>query len=292
MHQFAEIDPGSRGEIVGGNVSAEHVIIVGRTGVGKSTTAANLAAALTEAGKRVLLVGYDPRGNSSATLPGVGTLHPFPDWGGRSSAPRYALGCKKTLCVEGAELVSERDPAYLLSHPLVTGFRPDLVIHDVFLEPGESFALPSATEGVARLFAITTADMGAISAVNDLFAWLNTVAAVDYRFGGVIVNNLTENLYQSIVADFVAQTNTSIVASISHSLMISVSDFYNQTLLESAPHSHISYVYRKLAQLVLEPNEVRRPSFLQRGALRQWAVKWGEIIAELETGSVQDGSNI
>jgi nitrogenase iron protein NifH len=273
-------------------VSAEHLIMVGRTGGGKSTTAANLAAALTDAGKRVLLVGYDPRGNSSPTLPGIGSLQPLPDWKGCLGAPRYALGSKNSLCVEGAELVSAGDPAYLLRHPIVAGFNPDFVIHDVFLAAGESLALPSATEGVARLFAITSADMGAINAVNDLFAWLNTVAAVDYRFGGVIVNNLTEQLYQSIVADFVAQTNTSIVANIPHSLMISVSDFYNQTLIESAPNSRISFVYRKLARLVLEPNEVRRPGFLQRGALRQWAVKWGEIVGELENGSVQDGSNI
>jgi len=273
----------------------EHLVFVGKGGVGKSTTAANLTAALAETGKRVLLFGYDPRGNSSASLRGAGRMLPIPNWECGSSTPLYAPGCHNSLCVETGGLIIEGDTsptAYLLRHPLVTGYSPDFVVHDVPWDPEKPFVLPAITEGGTRLLAVTSADMGAIHVVNEIFAWLNTVAAVDCRFGGVVVNNLSGQLYKSIVADYVAQTNASIVASISNSLMVSVSDFYNQTLIESAPFSLTAGAYRKLARLVLEPNEVRRPSFLQRHVLKQWAVKWGEIIAELETGTVRDGANI
>ena len=81
-------------------MSTEHVVIIGKSGAGKSTTAANLVAALAESGKRTLLVGYDPRQDTTATLRGTKPLQPFPDWPAGPRTPQYAQGFKRSLCVE------------------------------------------------------------------------------------------------------------------------------------------------------------------------------------------------
>ena len=274
---------------------AEHIVLAGKAGVGKSTTAANLAAALAAAGQRVILVGYDSHWNSTATLRGTTELKPLPAWSGGEVIPRYANGFKGALCVEAGELIlagEAEKTAHLLQHPLAVVHRPEYVIHDLAWEPDASFVLPSAIEGIVRLYAVTSGDMAAIQVLNELFVWLNTVSSSDCRFGGVVVNNLTGPFYESIIADFVSKTGTSIVVSVPHSLMVSVSDFYHQTLIESAPLSHNSFVYRKLARQVSEQVVVPRPTFLDCWELKHWARKWGEIIAELETGIVADGSHI
>lgn len=275
---------------------AEHIVLAGKGGVGKTTTAANLAAAIVAAEHRVALIGYDSHWNSTATLRGSRVMKPFPAWHAGEVVPRYAAGFKGALCVEAGELVLEGEvdkTAHILHHPIVTAHRAEYVIHDLAWEPDASFVLPSAIEGVVRLYAVTTGDMASIQVLNELFAWLNTVSSSDCRFAGVVVNNLTGPFYESIIGDFVSKTGTSIVASVPHSVMVSVSDFYNQTLIEAAPLSHNTFMYRKMARQVTEGQVAPRPTFLDCWELKHWARKWGEIIAELETGIiVTDGSHI
>ncbi len=48
----------------------KHIAIYGKGGIGKSCTASNIAAACAEEGSRVLVVGCDPKSDSSITLVG------------------------------------------------------------------------------------------------------------------------------------------------------------------------------------------------------------------------------
>lgn len=275
-------------------MAVNHLVIVGKSGVGKSTVAANLGAALAEAGKRVLLVAYDSHRSSAGNLSGGAELKELPAWSRRKAAPLYARGYRGALCLEAALGVAgdEASETAFLAHPLVEAYEPEYVLHDVVWEPGVTFRLPAGVDGVASLVAVTSADRCALHALNRLFAWLNTVAAVNARLGGVVANNLSGSLHEAIVSDFAAQTGVAVTANLPHSIMVSVSDFYSQTLLESAPFSHVSYAFRKLARTLADGGTYRRPKPFDDEGLKRWTGNWGDIMAELETGAVHGGLGI
>ncbi|EHM39140.1 hypothetical protein HMPREF0080_01642 [Anaeroglobus geminatus F0357] len=52
----------------------------GKGGIGKSTTTANLAAAMAAAGKRVIQIGCDPKADSTMNLLGGKPLIPVMDY--------------------------------------------------------------------------------------------------------------------------------------------------------------------------------------------------------------------
>ncbi|WP_136513167.1 nucleotide-binding protein [Geomonas edaphica] len=275
-------------------MAGQHLVIVGKRGVGRSTVAANVSAALAEAGRRVLLIGYDNHRSSACNLAGGSELKALPAWRHGEEPPLYARGYRGALCLEtgGSVADDETAQAALLDHPLIEAYRPEFVLHDVAWEPGSSFRLPAGIDGVASVLVVTSADRCALQAVNRLFGWLNTVAAANTRLAGVVANNLTGPLQEAIVSDFAGQSGGAVTATIPHSVMVLVSDFYCQTLLESAPFSHVTYAYRKLAKNLVEAATQRRPRQLDDDAMKKWYGKWGDIIAELETGVVTGGLGI
>ena len=52
----------------------------GKGGIGKSTTTANLAAAMATAGKRVIQIGCDPKADSTMNLLGGKPIIPVMDY--------------------------------------------------------------------------------------------------------------------------------------------------------------------------------------------------------------------
>jgi len=83
--------------------SIKHVAIYGKGGIGKSCTASNIAAACTEEGHRVLVVGCDPKSDSSLTLVGrrIPTMMDLIQAGGEiKEADVVFRGYKGVKCIE------------------------------------------------------------------------------------------------------------------------------------------------------------------------------------------------
>jgi nitrogenase iron protein NifH len=277
----------------------EHLVVTGRTGAGVSTTAVNLSAALADHGHRVAHLGYDRRRISTGLLRGSSPLKAA--CGNACIDPcndtKYhcAIGYGDILCIEcgvDGEADDAPDFAAVRRMELIARFRPDFVVHDISGDP-ETVLPFLRTEGEpTRLFVVASADYASLTTLNRYLAAFAPGSEYTSSLGGVIANNMSGPFSESLVDDFTREAGTKPFVSVPHSLMVSAGEYGSQTVIESAPRSHLSSVYRKLARLVEQRLEVGTPRSLDAATYAGWLRKWSEITEELESGMVKDGAAI
>ena len=85
-------------------MSAQHIALYGKGGVGTSTTAANISVALAEAGYRVMQVGFDASHDSTGVLRGDRPIRTILDalreTGDAARDGIIVRGFKGVLCME------------------------------------------------------------------------------------------------------------------------------------------------------------------------------------------------
>lgn len=266
----------------------EQIIIVGNKGVGKSTVAVNLAAALADDGHRVAMIGYGKKRNSTAPLASGKKLRPAET----CVDLQYTLGYKGSLCIEAGE--SNRDASVLPTaiSALLMDHAPAYVVHDHHEHLETPSVMPDKRDIPPTLLTVCSGDMVSMQAVNNLFKWLNNNASSDCRFAGIIINNTSNRIFESMVNDFASRTGATVRENLHYSIMHSISEYLGKTLVESAPQSHNSLLFRHLARSIITGTVVPRPSFFDETELAHWGEKWYEVITRMESGMVMDGSGI
>lgn len=277
----------------------EHIVITGRSGVGVSTTAVNLSAALADQGYRVAHLGYDRRRISTGLLRGSAPLQAA--CGNtckdvcNDQKLHCALGFRDILCIEcGVEGEADIAPRFAAVRcmELMARFQPDFVVHDIAGEPDTVLPFLRNENEPTRIFVVVSADFAALTTLNLFLATFANEGDHNRRFGGVVANNISGPFFESLVEDFTREAGAKAFASVPRSLLVSAGEYGNHTVIESAPQSHISSVYRKLGRLVALGLPVGAPRFLNAGAFSAWLQKWSDITEELECGLVRDGAAI
>jgi nitrogenase iron protein NifH len=255
------------------------IAIYGKGGIGKSTIASSLAAALCERGHRVMQIGCDPKRDSTRNLTGGRMIPSVLDSmreqlaAGRDadSVPLEEVvfeGYRGVRCVEsggpepGVGCAGRGVLAaisYLRDKGAFARYAPEVVLYDVL---GDvvcgGFAQP-IREGYAReIYLICTGEFMSLYAANNIARGITRLAEHSpSRLAGVICNHRGDEAFEDrVVAAFADRLGCGLIASVPRSQEIQMCEVRGQTVIQGMPDSPAATAFRDLADRLLA-NETR-----------------------------------
>ncbi|MEM2125247.1 MAG: P-loop NTPase [Candidatus Methanosuratincola sp.] len=245
------------------------IAFYGKGGIGKSTLASNVAAALSGEGIRTLLVGCDPKADSTINLLG-GRIIPLLDLMKEEVKPPEWSFCKVGFngvsCVE----IGGPEPGVgCAGRGLIVGIRYlaqvidlksfDLVIFDVPADIVCGGLAVVVKEGYADMALIVTSDeFMSLYAANNLCRGFVSIGA---KIGGFLYNRSSEK-GAIRVERFSKKVGLPVLGSIPASEEIRRADRARKTVIEINPESEISRWIRLLALSVYDNSSGTVPKWL------------------------------
>jgi len=241
------------------------IAVYGKGGIGKSTVSANLTAALSDKGKRVMQIGCDPKHDSTRLLMSGKEQRTVLEYlrntkeDERELADIAERGYKGCICVEaggpepgvgcaGRGIISAFD---LLEELGIDKVELDIVTYDVL---GDvvcgGFAVPLRNDYADLVYIVTSGEFMSIYAANNILR--GTANYNPDRIGGIIFNSRGDDEERERVARFSSAVSIPIIAEFPRSKIFLEAEQIGKTIVEAFPDSEIAGKFRKLADKVIE----------------------------------------
>lgn len=262
----------------------------GKGGIGKSTTTQNLTAGLAEAGKSVMVVGCDPKADSTRLLLGGLAQRTVLDTL-REEGEDISLdlimkeGYKKTKCVEsgGPEPgVGCAGRGIITSIGLLErlgAYTDDLdyVFYDVL---GDvvcgGFAMPIREGKAKEIYIVASGEMMALYAANNIAKCIQRYAKLGgVRLGGIICNSRNVDREIELLRAFSKELGTRLIHFIPRDNVVQRAESRKKTVIEYNADAKQANEYRTLARAVEENSELVIPTPMTQERLEEILEKFG-----------------
>ena len=266
------------------------IAIYGKGGIGKSTTTQNLTAGLVEHGKKVMVVGCDPKADSTRLLLGglaqKTVLDTIRDEGENVELDRIMrTGFGGTRCVEsgGPEPgVGCAGRGIITSISMLENLGAytddlDFVFYDVL---GDvvcgGFAMPIREGKAKEIYIVASGEMMALYAANNIAKGINRYAKVGgVRLGGIICNSRNVDRELDLLRAFSKELGTQLLYFVPRDNIVQRAEINRKTVIEYKPDSAQAQEYRNLAEAVINNTTFTIPTPMTQERLEEILLEYG-----------------
>ena len=268
------------------------VAIYGKGGIGKSTTTQNTVAGLAEMGKKIMVIGCDPKADSTRLLLGglqqktvLDTLREEGEEvelediikGGyrntrctESGGPEPGVGCAGRGIITSVNLLEQLgafDDEWEL----------DYVFYDVL---GDvvcgGFAMPIRDGKAEEIYIVCSGEMMAMYAANNICKGILKYAdAGGVRLGGLICNSRNVDNERQMIEELAKKIGTQMIHFVPRNNFVQRAEINRKTVIEYDPTHEQADEYRALAKKIDENEMFVIPKPLEIEELEALLIEFG-----------------
>ena len=268
------------------------IAIYGKGGIGKSTTTQNTVAGLAEMGRKVMVVGCDPKADSTRLLLNGLSQNTVLDtlrlegedveledirkvgFKGtvcvESGGPEPGVGCAGRGIITSINLL-EQLGAYAEDEKLDYAFYD--VLGDVVCG---GFAMPIREGKAKEIYIVVSGEMMAMYAANNICKGIVKFAeAGGVRLGGLIGNSRNVDNESAMIEALAETLGTQMIHFVPRDNMVQRAEINRKTVIEFDPAHHQADEYRALAKKIEENQMFTIPKPMHTDELEKLLIKHG-----------------
>jgi nitrogenase iron protein NifH len=267
------------------------IAFYGKGGIGKSTTSQNTIAALAAMGQRIMIVGCDPKADSTRlmlhTKAQTTILSLAAERGAvedleleevllegylgvkcvESGGPEPGVGCAGRGIITAINFLEEEGAYEDL----------DLVSYDVL---GDvvcgGFAMPIREGKAQEIYIVTSGEMMAMYAANNIARGILKYAhSGGVRLGGLICNSRKVDKEVELIEELARRLGTQMIHFVPRDNQVQQAELRRMTVLEYSPDHPQAEEYRQLAQKIKDNRNLVIPTPITMDELEELLVDFG-----------------